>query len=53
MNNIFKYFTRDRVTTAMEVVGFVCVSVGIGFFSVPIAIISAGVLLIVAGVLSA
>ena len=53
MKNIFKQFTRDRVTTALEVVGFGCVSVGIGMFSVPIAVIVAGILLIAAGVLSA
>jgi hypothetical protein len=53
MKNIFKQFTRDRVTTALELVGFGCVSVGIGMFSVPIALVVAGVLLIAAGVFSA
>ena len=53
MNNFFKQFTRDRVTTAMELVGFVAVSVGIGFFSVPIALIASGILLIAAGIFSA
>jgi hypothetical protein len=53
MKNISKHFTRDRVTTALEVVGFGCVSVGIGMFSVPIAVIVAGILLIAVGVISA
>jgi len=53
MKNILKHLTRDRVTTALEVVGFVAVSVGIGFYSVPIALIVGGVLLIAAGMFSA
>lgn len=53
MKNILKQLTRDRVTTALEVVGFGFVSFGIGMFSVPIALIVAGILLIGAGVLSA
>lgn len=53
MKNILKHLTRDRVTTALEVVGFVAVSVGIASFSLPIALITGGVLLIAAGVFSA
>jgi len=50
---MFKHFTRDRITTGMELVGFVSLLVGIGSFSVPIAAIIGGIVLILAGVFSA
>jgi len=53
MKTMFKHFTRDRITTGMELVGFVSLLVGIGSFSVPIAAIIGGIVLILAGVFSA
>jgi len=53
MKKIFEQFSRSRVTTAMELVGFVSVSVGIGVLSVPIALIVGGIMLIAAGMLAA
>ena len=40
---------REVVTTAVEIVGVVCVVVGISTFNVPIGVIVLGVLLIVGG----
>lgn len=42
---------RDKVTTAMECVGIVCIVVGIGWFSVPVSVIALGVALITVGAL--
>lgn len=53
MNNIFKQFTRNRITTFLELVGFGLISVGIGIISVPFALIVAGILLIAAGIMAA
>jgi hypothetical protein len=44
---------REVITTAVELVGAVCVVVGICSFSVPIGVIVLGVLLIVGGGLAA
>ena len=44
---------REVITTAVEVVGAVCVVAGIASFSVPIGVIVLGVLLIVGGGLAA
>lgn len=40
---------REVVTTAVEVIGAICVVAGIASFSVPIGVIVLGVLLIVGG----
>lgn len=40
---------KQKITTAMEIVGGVLVVLGVSAFSVPISVIVAGVLLIVAG----
>ena len=40
---------KQKITTAMEIVGGVLVVLGVSAFSVPIRVIVAGVLLIVAG----
>jgi hypothetical protein len=40
---------KQKITTAMEIVGGVLVVLGVSSFSVPISVIVAGVLLIVAG----
>ena len=40
---------KQKITTAMEIVGGVLVVLGVSVFSVPISVIVAGVLLIVAG----
>jgi hypothetical protein len=53
MKTMFKHFTRDRVTTGMELVGFASLLVGIGTFSLPIAAIIGGIILIAAGMYSA
>ena len=44
---------RDLVTTAVEVIGGICIVVGIGSFSVPISVIVLGVLLVIGGGLAA
>ena len=40
---------KQKITTAMEILGGVLVVLGVSAFSVPISVIVAGVLLIVAG----
>lgn len=40
---------KEIVTSAIEVVGAICVVVGIGSFNVPIGVIVLGVLLIIGG----
>ena len=40
---------KQKITTAMEIVGGFLVVLGVSAFSVPISVIVAGVLLIVAG----
>ena len=40
---------KQKITTAMEIVGGILVVLGVSAFSVPISVIVAGVLLIVAG----
>ena len=40
---------KQKITTAMEIIGGVLVVLGVSAFSVPISVIVAGVLLIVAG----
>ena len=40
---------KQKITTAMEIVGGVLVVLGVSAFSLPISVIVAGVLLIVAG----
>jgi len=45
--------TRDRITTALEILGGCFVAFGIGLYSVPAAVIATGIMLIVAGGLSA
>lgn len=40
---------REVITTAVEIVGAICVVVGISTFNVPISVIVLGVLLIVGG----
>ena len=44
---------REVITTALEVIGAVCVVVGIAAFSVPVSVIVLGILLIVGGGLAA
>ena len=44
---------REVITTAVELVGAICVVVGISAFSIPIGVIVLGVLLIVGGGLAA
>lgn len=40
---------RDKITTAIECLGILCVVAGVASFSVPISVIVAGVGLIVIG----
>jgi len=40
---------KQKITTAMEIVGAVLIVLGVSAFSMPISVIVAGVLLIVAG----
>ena len=40
---------REVITTAVELVGAICVVIGIAAFSVPVSVIVLGVLLIVGG----
>lgn len=40
---------KEIVTSAIEVVGAICVVAGIGSFNVPISVIVLGVLLIIGG----
>lgn len=40
---------REAITTAVEIIGAVCVVVGIASFNVPISVIVLGVLLIIGG----
>lgn len=44
---------REVVTTAVEVIGGICIVAGICFFSIPISVIVAGVLLVIGGGLAA
>jgi uncharacterized membrane protein len=44
---------REVITTALEVIGAICVVAGIAAFSVPFSVIVLGVLLIVGGGLAA
>lgn len=44
---------RNIITTTLEIIGAVCVVVGIASFSVPISVIVLGVLLIIGGGLAA
>lgn len=44
---------REVITTSLEVIGALCVVVGVCSFSVPIGVIVLGVLLIVGGGLAA
>lgn len=44
---------KALVTTMIEIVGGICVIVGIGSFNVPIGVIVAGVLMIIGGGLAA
>ena len=44
---------REVITTSLEVIGAICVVVGIATFSVPVSVIVLGVLLIVGGGLAA
>jgi hypothetical protein len=44
---------REIITTAMEIVGAVCIVIGICAFSVPVGVIVLGVLLMVGGGLAA
>ena len=44
---------REAVTTVIEIVGGICIVVGICFFSVPLSVIVAGVLLVIGGGLAA
>jgi uncharacterized membrane protein len=44
---------REVITTALEVIGAVCVVAGIAAFSVPVSVIVLGILLIVGGGLAA
>jgi len=44
---------REVITTALEVIGAICVVAGIAAFSVPIGVIVLAVLLIVGGGLAA
>ena len=44
---------REVITTALEVIGAVCVVAGISAFSVPVSVIVLGVLLIIGGGLAA
>lgn len=44
---------REIITTAIEVIGAICIVVGIGSFSVPISVIVLGVLLVIGGGLAA
>jgi hypothetical protein len=44
---------REVITTSLEVIGAICVVLGIATFSVPIGVIVLGVLLIVGGGLAA
>jgi vacuolar-type H+-ATPase subunit I/STV1 len=44
---------RNIITTSMEIVGAICIVVGISSFSIPIGVIVAGILLVVGGGLAA
>jgi len=44
---------REAITTAVELVGAICIVAGICSFSVPIGVIVLGVLLVVGGGLAA
>lgn len=44
---------REVITTAIELVGMICVVAGISSFSIPIGVIVLGVLLIIGGGLAA
>ena len=44
---------REVITTAVELVGAICIVIGIAAFSVPVSVIVLGVLLIVGGGLAA
>lgn len=44
---------REAITTAVELVGAICIVVGIASFSVPISVIVLGVLLVIGGGLAA
>jgi hypothetical protein len=44
---------REIITTTLEVIGGICIVVGIGSFSVPISVIVLGVLLVIGGGLAA
>ena len=44
---------RQIITTAVEIIGTLCIVVGIGSFSVPISVIVLGVLLVIGGGLAA
>lgn len=44
---------REVITTAVEVIGGICIVIGIGSFSVPISVIVLGVLLVIGGGLAA
>jgi hypothetical protein len=44
---------REVITTSVEVIGGICIVVGIGSFSVPISVIVLGVLLVIGGGLAA
>lgn len=44
---------RNIITTTLEIIGAVCVVIGIASFSVPISVIVLGVLLIIGGGLAA
>ena len=44
---------REVITTALEVIGAVCVVAGIAAFSVPVSVIVAGVLMVIGGGLAA
>ena len=44
---------RGIITTAVEVIGGICIVVGISSFSVPISVIVLGVLLVIGGGLAA
>jgi hypothetical protein len=46
-------FSRKHITTGLELIGAVMVTIGIGSFSTPIALMVAGVFLILIGGLSA
>jgi hypothetical protein len=44
---------RRIITTALEIVGGICIVAGISSFSVPVSVIVAGVLMVIAGGLAA